>query len=182
MVECEIQDLMPKNFERDLTEENGGRVILKGIVQFIVARRHKHRQGGWEFFSKDKLNKIVTAVQVACATHKNRCAVALEYANMWGQITILGFNMQYWGLIKSFRALIETYPSNRFEYYTFPKAGLINKFATTVLLNNDFCYLSSEHVVQNLMDRNPVLRGKVRAVEQKFFTQSDKDRNGSSMD
>ena len=90
-----------------------------------------------------KLNKLVTSVQVACIEHNIDCMVALEYANMWGEVPVIGLNSNFWKLAKQFRKLVETYPSDNFEYFTFPKMALINKYATTVLLNNDFDYVET---------------------------------------
>jgi hypothetical protein len=78
-------------------------------VQFIVARRRKSGAGSWEFFNRMKLNKIVTSVQVACIENNKDCMVALEYANMWGEVPIIGFNSGYWKYANKFRKLIEKY-------------------------------------------------------------------------
>ena len=59
----EAQELLPSVFQRDGQE--GPQIKMKGIMQFILARRPRQNQGEWEFFGKEKLNKIVTSVQVA---------------------------------------------------------------------------------------------------------------------
>ena len=101
---------------------------------------------------------------------------------MWGEIPVIGLDTRYWKYTQQFLKLVESFPSENFEYFTFPKAALMNKIDTTVILSKDFQYLDSKHVAQNLLDRNPgVLKGRLRAIKQKTFPSKEQDRNGHNM-
>jgi hypothetical protein len=83
--------------------------------------------------------------------------------------------------MRNLRKLIEEYDGGLYEYNTFPKDGLINRFAVTALLLADHKHLDPMFVAQNLIDRNHELRGGIKAIKQKKFKPSDTDKNGRSL-
>jgi hypothetical protein len=177
-LEWDVQDLLPGGFLKDMESK---RIRLKGIVQFILARRPKNHQAGWEFFDREILSNLILSVQMECARLGGTTALAFAYANMWGGVPVLGLNSSLIRDLQNFRDLIGSHIDPEYEYLSFPRAGLINKVAIT-LLPPEIKQLPINLLGRNLMTLNSdVLKGGVRPIKQKIFKDSDRDRFGNSL-
>jgi hypothetical protein len=177
-LQYEAQDLLPSVFHRDYKDKH--QIKIKGIIQFILARRPRNSTA-WEFFPKATLDTFINGLQMECVQKGDNSRVALAYANLWQNVPILGFDAQYLEQMQNFRLLIEQFTHPLFEYMTFPKEALISKFATTMLLTEVHESLPLQGLARHLMAKNPILKGGVRVVKAKRFKPSDRDKNGRSM-
>jgi hypothetical protein len=170
--------MLPAAFNQNL---GGRQITMKGVTQFIVARKPRESDSAWEFFPKEILSDLILKVQISLAEERSVAARAFEYANMWGSVPVIGLNVNVPQHMMAFRKEIEEF-SNEYDYHTFPRAALLNKVAVTALLSREHAELDIKLVGRLLMDLNSdVLQGGVRPIKQKFFRSTDVDRNGNSL-
>jgi hypothetical protein len=177
-LEWDIQDLLPGGFHKDLESR---KIKIKGVIQFVLARRPRGQEAGWEFFDKEILMDMMIKIQMNLVDEGSTASKAFEYANLWGGVPVIGLNASCINHLIAFRKEIEEF-SNEFEYHTFPRAALLSKVAVTALLSRDHAGIDVKYVGRLLMDMNSeVLCGGVRPIKQKYFHSTDIDRQGNSL-
>ena len=180
-VEIELDQLMPEQYRGNAEQKK--KIRAKGTIQFVVMREEKGQisDDAWGFFPREELEKIINNIEVANSLKKNGLSIALDYANMWGNIPIIGLRASHLDAAYLFREEIEHYDCPNYTYTTFPRAGLTKKLAFTAMLWQNLRHITLDAIPRNLLDRNPGLQGGVRISRCKNFKSTDTDSRGNPM-
>ena len=175
--EIDLNNLLPANCKR-LT--GGQKIRSKGVIQFVILRRTDGSDEEYEVFPRKALENLINSVEGKNAASANGLSAAFKFANMWGEIPLLGLYSADLSLLAGYRFQIELY-SDGYEYQTFPREALDRRLALTMMLWQNLEAIKTPDITPNLMDRNPGLAGGVKVARMKVFRASDMDARGESM-
>ena len=174
--EIDLDLLLPSGCKRN----PGRKIKSNGVIQFVVMRRPERSEDEWEFFPRKTLENLINYVEGRNAFTGNGLSVAFKFANMWGEVPLLGLFSIDISAMTGYRFQVELY-SDGFEYQTFPRDALDRRLSLTIMLWQNLEGIEDDAIAPNLLDRNRELAGGVKVAKVKNFRADDLDTRGVSM-
>ena len=158
----------------------GRKIRTKSVIQFVIMRREESSNSEWEFFPKKAMENLINNVEGRNASTGNGLSTAFKFANLWGEVPLLGLYATDISIMNGYRFQIELY-SDGFEYQTFPREALDKRLALTIMMWQNLEGIRDEAIAQNLLDRNRELAGGIKVARVRLFRKDDLDSRGNSM-
>jgi hypothetical protein len=156
----------------------------KGIVQFIVLHRDVMKEGGkeaeWEIPPRRDFHRMVNRIECKLFREAAHLLPVKDWANMWGNMGVLGLNVRDIKRYGEFRDYIENTEIEGKEYTIYPRDGLLRQEELTALLRDDLESFDVNLIPTALFWRNSGLAGQLRVSKIKQFGKEDKTRGGIS--
>jgi hypothetical protein len=150
-----------------------------GILQFVVMASKKNTTD-WFLPPIQLFFDLVSVTECNLLATGSVALRALKWASQWGDIGLLGLATKEPDLVGIYRTAISSVEIEGHFFATIPRDILEPKNLVTVLLQDTHRHFRPELLATAIIQRNPELRGSIRAIRVKTFGSEDKTLKGKS--